>query len=87
MEAKILCTAAFASIETIDSASWQGENPFDSAPVRAAIAAQGAVGVQKQSVSSNPEHQLPEPVGYDPAVSISEYNHELDEYISAVSSR
>ncbi len=78
-----MCTADFTRIETIDSTSWQGENPFDAVPVRAAIAAQAAVvGVP----SSNPDRQLPEPVGYDPTVSISEYNHELDEYISAVSS-
>jgi hypothetical protein len=85
IESRILCTADFASIDTIDStSSWQDANLFDAVPVRAAIAAQSAAGIQKQSVTPNPDHQLPEPVGYDPAVSISDYNHELDGYISAV---
>ena len=81
-----MCTADYANIETIDMSSWQNQNPFDAAPLSAAIVAQSTGGGKKQFSSSNPDHQLPEPVGYDPSVSISVYNRELDEYISEVSS-
>ena len=81
IEAKILCTTDYAAIDT---ASWHGEDPFNAAPVRAVIAAQSTGGVHKQV--ANPDNQIPEPVGYDPAVGISEYNRQLDEYIAEVSS-